>query len=571
MISTFVEDILRATQAAMVTEFFLWVIVAVFAFSLVIGASRQWKGLVAYTPNLLTSLGILGTFVGIVVGLMGFDPNDIDHSISLLLEGLKTAFITSLAGMGSSILFKFLSTTPLLAARPVGRGGQEIGPAMLLAMERQRQALEALRKAVAGEEESSLAGQLKLLRSDTNDHARQTQRQLQDGNARLDALHGLVEAQREHFERFARDLWQQMERFGEMLSKSATEQVINALKEVIVDFNKNLTEQFGDNFKALDASVQRLVEWQEHYRRQLAEMQAQYQQGVQAITATEASLAHISEESRKIPEVMDRLGTVLQVNQHQIEDLDRHLEAFARVRDKAVEAVPEIGRRIDEMTSGVAESTKVQAEGVRSSGERMHDAIAVSVQEFEQNTQRLSASLTQMADHLVGQSEQVGALLGDMADELNNNIRNMAGVLVESYKQLNEQAVSMTRSAQQVGQQLQKDMTEVQKQVADAVEQMQRRVESTVQEVTRAQEREAHRMLEGLNRTIETAMERTGQGIEAQINAQVSAIDKAMQREIERVMNEMGQALARISGQFTQDYARLVEAMDRVVRQGGRG
>lgn len=566
MISTFLENLLRTTQSATVNEVFLWIIGAVFLFSFVMGAMGRWKGLVAYTPNLLTSLGILGTFVGIVVGLMGFDPNDIDHSISLLLGGLKTAFFTSLVGMGSSILFKFLSTTPLLARGKTARQGQDVGPALLEAMDRQNQGLDALRRAVAGEEESSLAGQLKLLRSDTNDHARETQRQLLSGNEQLVALREMAEAQRDHFERFSNDLWQHMERFGEMLSKSATEQVINALKEVIVDFNKNLTEQFGENFKALDASVQRLVEWQENYRQQLAEMKEQYQQGVQAITTTEASLAHISEESQKIPVVMEQLGQVVQVNQHQIEELDRHLDAFVQVRDKAVDAVPEIGKRIDEMTEGVAASTKTLVEGVQDSGDQMKAAITISAQEFEKNTQTLSASLVNMADHLVGQSEKIGSQLDDMANELNNNIRNMAGVLVDSYKQLNEQAVSMTQSAQQVGQQLQKDMAEIQKRVGDSLEQMQRRMESTIEEVMQAQTRETNRALEGVTAAVKTAVERTGDSV----NTQMSAIDEAMQREIERVMSEMGQALARISGQFTQDYARLVGEMDRVVRQGAR-
>ncbi|MDZ4098549.1 MAG: hypothetical protein U1E13_07580, partial [Methylophilaceae bacterium] len=36
-------------------------------------------------PTLMTSLGILGTFVGIVVGLFAFDPARIDDSIRDLL------------------------------------------------------------------------------------------------------------------------------------------------------------------------------------------------------------------------------------------------------------------------------------------------------------------------------------------------------------------------------------------------------------------------------------------------------------------------------------------------------
>lgn len=61
-----------------------------------------------------------------------------------------------------------------------------------------------------------------------------------------------------------------------MLSKSATEQVINALKEVISDFNDNLLEQFGDNFKQLNVAVLELVKWQENYRQQLEQMMVQY-------------------------------------------------------------------------------------------------------------------------------------------------------------------------------------------------------------------------------------------------------------------------------------------------------
>jgi len=564
MLSAYLESSLRTTEAAMVTEMFIVIIAVLFFGAIFLGWRGIWKGLVVYTPNLLTSLGILGTFVGIVVGLMGFDPGDIDHSISGLLEGLKTAFITSLAGMFSSILFKVLSTTPMLLPKKDAASGKDIGPALVQAMEEQARQLEALRSAIAGEEESSLAGQIKLFRSDANDHARETQRQLKEGVEQITALRELSQVQREHFDQFAGRLWQQMEAFAEMLSKSATEQVINALKEVIVDFNKNLTEQFGDNFKALDASVKRLVEWQENYRQQLEQMKEQYQQGVAAITTTEASLAHISEESQKIPVVMGQLSEVVQVNQHQIQELDRHLEAFVQVRDKAVDAVPEIGKRIDEMTAGVAASTHTLVEGVKASSEQMVKSITISAKEFENNTQTLSASLTKMADHLVVQSEEVGKQLGDMAEELNNNIRNMAAVLTDSYKQLNEEAVSMTRSVQQVGQQLQKDTTEVQKRVADAIEQMQRRMESAIEEVLQAQSRETSRALEGVTAAVKAAVERTGDSV----NTQMSVIDEAMQREIERVMNEMGQALARISGQFTSDYARLVEAMDRVVRQG---
>lgn len=48
----------------------------------------------------IISMGVLGTFVGIFIGLQGFDPSDIMGSVKDILVGLKTAFFTSIVGMG---------------------------------------------------------------------------------------------------------------------------------------------------------------------------------------------------------------------------------------------------------------------------------------------------------------------------------------------------------------------------------------------------------------------------------------------------------------------------------------
>lgn len=53
----------------------------------------------------LSTLGVLGTFFGITWGLMGFNADDLDNSIPILLGGLKTAFFTSLAGMVCSLVY----------------------------------------------------------------------------------------------------------------------------------------------------------------------------------------------------------------------------------------------------------------------------------------------------------------------------------------------------------------------------------------------------------------------------------------------------------------------------------
>ena len=67
------------------------------------------------TPGILTSLGILGTFLGLVLGLSGLNLNAADTSALLaamekLIGGMSTAFLTSIAGVVASILFNLLNT-----------------------------------------------------------------------------------------------------------------------------------------------------------------------------------------------------------------------------------------------------------------------------------------------------------------------------------------------------------------------------------------------------------------------------------------------------------------------------
>ena len=52
----------------------------------------------------IISVGVLGTFVGVFIGLQGFNPDDITNSINDILIGLKTAFFTSIVGMSVSTL-----------------------------------------------------------------------------------------------------------------------------------------------------------------------------------------------------------------------------------------------------------------------------------------------------------------------------------------------------------------------------------------------------------------------------------------------------------------------------------
>ena len=63
-------------------------------------------------PNLLTSLGILGTFIGLMRGLTSLDMSNaaaLMNGIPTLLNGMQFAFGTSVAGISCSLVFNMLN------------------------------------------------------------------------------------------------------------------------------------------------------------------------------------------------------------------------------------------------------------------------------------------------------------------------------------------------------------------------------------------------------------------------------------------------------------------------------
>jgi len=540
------ENLLTQVSAQSVTNLFLVILTAVLALAIFSSKRGKHGQLVQYAPNLLTSLGILGTFVGIVIGLLGFDTADIDGSIGPLLAGLKTAFITSLAGMFMAIVFKILDGTGLIAAPTPAEEPESATPEQVLgSMMRQERALTKMTTAIAGDEETTLISQIRLLRSDQADAQK--------------ALREEIRGQKETFSEFQDRLWSQMETFAEMLSKSATEQVINALKEVITDFNKNLTEQFGDNFKRLDEAVEKLVEWQENYRVQLEQMREQYSEGVKAIYHTRELVGQIEADTKKIPETMELLKLLLETTQHQLAELERHLGAFKDMRDRAVEAVPQMKTQVDAIVEDVSNAARESSQRLASVTEDMKTHLITGMEDFQNSVSRTMEGLTTASDALATKSDEISEQLTVSVKEINEQVRDLVERMDEGAK-----AVSKTLSESNLT--LKRQTAEVQEKVADSIEQMNGRVEKAMDELTRHHVDASSRASQSLSKELERSVQETGEAV----NAQLKMIDEAQKQEISRVMSEMGRALAQISNQFTNDYRRLTDQMQQIVSQSGR-
>lgn len=614
--SKLLETILKDANSGFITEIFFWLILSILIISCALRKSGKGSSFVNYTPALLTSLGILGTFVGIVVGLLDFNSTDIDGSIGNLLEGLKTAFITSLVGMSASIVFKILESVRWMVkaedfvlqdvgADDIYQAINNQGTLMVKSVEAQSVLLIDLKNAISGSEDAALVSQIKLLRGDMNDNHKLSQSGIKVLVDKMTITQTSVSEQHQAFEQFSDKLWLKLQEVADMISKSATEQVINALKEVIVDFNKNLIEQFGDNFKALDESVKKLLIWQENYSQQIEQMIEQYKQGVTAITQTEMSVANISENSAHIPETMNNLKQVMEINQHQVEELERHLEAFKDMRDRAVEAVPEIRKQVEETVADIAESvrttnehyaalltesdhfiqqyveksndmldkfvsntkegieavktglvegTEVIGKDLRTSSEEVKKAIAEGAESFVKAALGSNDSLSATANELEKQSGIITKQLDDTVADINVNVRDMVNKIVEESKNLSS-------TLQDTNQNTLINIGRVQESVTNNIDRMQKRFEGILEEIFQAQTREVKKTFDALETELKNAVGNTSNAVDEQIQL----IQDASAKQVNAIMNEMARALTSITGQFTKDYTKLVKAMSAVV------
>ncbi len=325
-------------------------------------------------PTLLTSIGILGTFFGIVLALLAFDDSDIKSHINDIISGMKTAFITSVTGLLLSIILKIWASIHQDKSENLDLDQVDASNILKFIEHHLTEQTNTQKKTAVIHEE--------LLQALTTHH----------------------EYVKQNNQQFAANLWDKLEKTAQILTKSATEEVILALNQLIKDFNHQLTEQFGENFKQLNHAVFELIQWQENYKQQLEQMQVQYQNHTNAVAATQQAidnihdnLSHIAHHAQSIPDSMERLAVAIELSHTQIDTLYDHLAAFADMKDKAVAALPSLSEQIDTMLQGMDDASQKLTEQFH----QIHQSIKAQPSIMQSTTQELKNTL----ERLVGQLE----------------------------------------------------------------------------------------------------------------------------------------------------------------------
>lgn len=332
-------------------------------------------------PSVFTTLGIFGTFLGIYLGLREFDVNNIDSSIPKLLEGLKTAFLTSIFGIFLSLIFSKISKAVFgeveklqpelpssemaaiskltasiekgiensnmnfkaLESALVGENDYSISSQLikirnqqsdhLISLNNQGKTLDKIAFSLGSDKESSLLTQLMRLRADQNEHAQENKRSI-----------GLIV---NSMNNNSKVIATKFEEFSILLAKNNTEALVEVMKKATEEFNSQMSALINklvqENFAELNNSVKSLNQWQKENKEMIAKLTEQFKSVSNDFSISSNSLKEVTintstltDKNSQLVQIVDSLKKVM------VDD-----KKFTQITDKVSGAVDTLKLNIE--------------------------------------------------------------------------------------------------------------------------------------------------------------------------------------------------------------------------------
>lgn len=340
-------------------------------------------------PTILTSIGIFGTFLGVALGLWSFDTNDIQGSVPRLMDGLKTAFWSSIAGLFAALTLKIRA-----AVEQAGR----------------RDATQH-RAATVDDLDNSLQVLVRQLHdgSEQNMRAQMTQQHRET----LSAM-GQVSDVLSHYQ----------ERMADANAKA----LVEAIRMVMNEFNTKINEQYGENFKQLNESVVAMLEWQKGYKQQLNDLITEQERSSALMKEASDSFEYMVRHANAFNGISESLQELLNGLELQRSNIHSQLGSLADMVNHAAEGLPRLEDRIAVLTTGISDAVQSQQRwAIEELGKMQKELTQQLRQQMAESNDALKAQQQQSMQHMQKLGErlerQVTHLDRSMEEELNKALR----------------------------------------------------------------------------------------------------------------------------------------------------
>ncbi|MCH5312933.1 MAG: hypothetical protein J1E28_00830 [Helicobacter sp.] len=368
---------------------------------------------------IIMSTGVLGTFVGIFIGLIGFDTLALQDSVPLLLNGLKTAFYTSILGMGLAIALSIIQKSKGV------KSAQDMNMDYVLTqmsnLDHLRGIIELNNKILA----LPTAEEMRTINTTTHTL-------LQDINTSLQAT-------------------------IKQLASGASKELIGALELVIRDFNHNLQNQFGENFKELNNAVGQLLTWQEQYKQTiehtqelLAQTHKAMNESANAMNSTQATLESVVAQNTSAMEFYAKTLGLIEDMRAKGEMLNAKLQEIATLGAHARQCLDNMDNFFVKATQNMDELEHTASKHIDELKGQIGAYFTHLDSYAEQNMQHLRSFIDQSSSSA---KEHIGNILQSHSTGFNSHcnelVQQSKGLFEEIISSANTHIVSLSKLLEQ--------------------------------------------------------------------------------------------------------------------------
>lgn len=490
---------MSSTDIKNILDIATWVLVAFIILSAIIAGvyikkqdankvliqKRRW---IESLPSLISTLGVLGTFSGITLGLWFFDTKNLNDSIPLLLSGLSTAFFTSLAGMiGSLILNRYVSSLydeqdggvsdinqaaalitkvmvemkndnvrkfnaiedvlqkqlNVLQSQLTGQADiKDINAQQFTAFQAQASRIKSIDKNLKslmvsfGNMEDCLTAMISTEQS-VNDKftsltdtigdiatATESSSQAQDSILeKFDTFGKFISDEVDDIERKMSEtntlLTSKFDEFSELLKKSNTEALVGVMKNLTIEFQKQmgtLIERLvKENFEQLNQSVNRLNTWQQENKQQISTLIQQYKDMESDFESSSTTLKNVSADTQLLVSDGGKLQQLISALNQVVLDHQIYLDVAKKLQETA-DLTKDNMVKFDDSTSKLNEWVRKQ-------------------RDFVENVQVLMAKLEE-----IGKIKDYG---GEFWKETRSKMEEGVGIIKNGYTEIEKQLTNL--------------------------------------------------------------------------------------------------------------------------------
>ena len=455
--------------------------------------------------NIASTIGVLGTFVGISIGLWKFNPNDITSSVPLLLSGMKIAFATSIIGMAASIFMKYI--------------------------------------ALKNEDEENIDDIMELFNTMIAESRNVNNTLIENQKQTENVLNKVSEIWASHQENLTVELK------SEILNLNNN--IISKQEELIGEFKK-----LGECFTLLNSGVNNLLTWQENYKETIENTTKELETVIQTIHNADESIESISKNSSLIKENNEKLSEVLkEINKTQNVIIDSN-KSIIEISNTAKESIPQINEHFTNIDNRTKESTAYlqtliseNLNNIKSYLEKItEDVLSKTTQSIYENNRQFKYEIS---EH-ISQCKMLIYSLKDLIPDINEH-------LLSTQKRFNKTLIHFNEEVQNS---LRENTLEINKQV-QLLKENTANINNTLDDTISLSTKRLENITVATSNQIKTMAEE----MEKLCVRKIEKLDNTLIEEFTDALSCLAGQLVTISEGFSEDYYRLLDELKEAFAQ----